>query len=132
MLKRIWIVIAVALAGCFASAMTSVAVENANNRKVTTSNVVKDANEHLKGSRTFSGKIAKIGFFQRLRFGFKYKYCLENEKGDCFAFLDFNEKVRSPEVMKAFVGKSVIVKGWLQYINKEPYSLITVDDVSKQ
>lgn len=107
--------ISVALTSCFASVMPSI--------------VVKDANEHVKASRVFSGRIEKAGFWQSL-FS-KYKYGLY-DKGRLIAWLDFKEKVHSPEILKAFVGKNVIVKGAPQYINKEPYLVITVDDVSEQ
>lgn len=107
--------ISVALTSCFASVMPSV--------------VVKDANEHVKASRVFSGRIEKTGFWQSLRSDYKYRLY---DKDQCIACLDFNEKVRSPEILKAFVGKNVIVKGAPQYINKEPYLVITVDDVSEQ
>ena len=115
MLKRAFIVISVALTSCFAAVVPSV--------------VVKNANEKVKASRVFSGRIEKTGFWQSLRSDYKYRLY---DKDQCIACLDFNEKVRSPEVLKAFVGKNVIVKGAPQYINKEPYLVITVDDVSEQ
>lgn len=115
MLKRVFIVISVACMSCFASVVPSV--------------VVKNANEKVKGSRVFSGRVEKTGFWQSLRSDYKYRLY---DKDQCVACLDFNEKVRSPEVLKAFVGKNVIIKGAPQYINKEPYLVITVDDVSEQ
>jgi hypothetical protein len=115
MLKRVFIVISMALTSCFASVVPSMAVKNAN--------------ENLKASRVFSGRVEKTGFWQSLRSDYKYRLY---DKDQCIACLDFNEKVRSPEVLKAFLGKNVIVKGSPQYINKEPYLVITVDDVSEQ
>ena len=115
MLKRIFIVISVATMSCFASVMPST--------------VIKNANENVKASRAFFGRIEKTGFWQSLWSDYKYRLY---DKDQCTACLDFNEKIRSPEVLKAFVGKDVIVKGSPKYINKEPYLVITVDDVSEQ
>ena len=33
------------------------------------------------------------------------------------------------QLLESFVGKNVIVKGMTQYVNKEPYLLIFVEDV---
>lgn len=93
------------------------------------STIVKNVNEKAKASRVFTGRVEKTGFLQSLSSDYKYRLY---DKSQCIACLDFNEKVRSPEILKAFVGKSVIVKGIPQYINKEPYLVITVDDVSEQ
>ena len=115
MLKRVFIVISVAVVSCFASIMPPV--------------VVKNADENVKASRMFYGRVEKTGFWRSWFSDYKYRLY---DKGQCIACLDFNEQVRSPEVLKAFVGKNVIVKGAPQYINKEPYLVITVDDVSEQ
>ena len=115
MLKHVFIVVSLVITNCLASVMPSV--------------VIKNANEKVKASRVFSGRVEKTGFWQSLRSDYKYRLY---DKEQCIACLDFNEKIRSPEVLKAFVGKNVIVKGAPQYINKEPYLVITVDDVSEQ
>ena len=128
MLKRVFIVISVALTTCFVSAKST----GVKSSSVKSSVVIKNANEHMKASRIFAGRVEKIGFWQSLRSDYKYHLYEKNSKDKCIACLDFNEKIRSPEVLKAFVGKNVIIKGVPQYINKEPYLVITVDDVSEQ
>ena len=115
MLKHVFIVIFVAFTTCFASVKSSVTVKNMN--------------ESVTFSRVFSGRIEKAGFWQSLRSDYKYRLY---DKKQCIACLDFKEKVRSPEVLEAFVGKNVTIKGAPQYINKEPYLAITVYDVSEQ
>ncbi len=89
----------------------------------------KDVNENVKATRIFDGIIEKIGFFKSL--SLPYQYCLVKDK-NCIAFLDSNEKLRMPEIFKAFLNKKVHIKGIPQYINKEPYLVISVTDVSEQ
>ena len=115
MLKRIFVVISVAVSSCFAT--------------VTPSVVDKNVNEKVMAVRTFSGRIEEAGFWKSLLSGYKYRLF---DKDQCTACLDVKEKVRSPEVLKAFVGKNVVIKGSPQYINKEPYLVIMVDDVCEQ
>ena len=124
MLKSVFVVISVALTSCFVSA---------ESLSVASSSVVsKNVNENVRASRVFSGRVEKVGFWQSLRSDYKYRLYERGSKDKCIACLDFKENVRSPEVLKAFVGKNVNVKGSPKYINKEPYLVITVDDVSEQ
>jgi len=76
--------------------------------------------------RNFEGRVAKLGFFAAL--SSQYTYGLY-QKDRCIAFLDCKEKIRMPKLLEGFIGKNVIVKGRPQYVNKEPYLLIFVDDV---
>lgn len=105
-----------ALASCFASSVVS-------------SVVVKDANEGSMAPRVFLGRVVKLGYFEALFSDYKYSLY---DKDRCIACLDFKEKVRSPEILKTFVGKNVIIKGTSRLINREPYLVITVDDVCEQ
>ena len=124
MLKRVFIVISVALTSCFVPAK----LLNGASSSVKPKNV----NESIKASRVFSGRVEKVGFWQSLRSDYKYRLYEKEGKDKCIACLDFKENVRSPEVLNAFVGKNVNIKGSPKYINKEPYLVITVDDVSEQ
>lgn len=115
MLKNICIIFFVMISNCFASIIPPM--------------VVKNEHEKVRATRVFCGKIVKTGFWQSLRSEYSYRLY---DKDRCIACLDFDEKVRSPEILKAFVGKKVVVKGTPRYMNKEPYLVITVDDVGEQ
>lgn len=93
---------------------------------VAPSRVVQNENAYQVSVRNFEGRIEKLGFFASL--SSHRKYCLYQKK-QCIALLDSKEKVRMPQLLESFVGKNVIVKGMPQYVNKEPYLLIFVEDV---
>lgn len=115
MILRVLAIIGLSLGICCGASELSVKTQNVN--------------EHMRVARVFEGKIEKIGFFKAL--SLPYQYCLMKDK-NCIAYLDANEKSRMPEVFKAFLNKKVIIKGMPQYINKEPYLVILVNDVSEQ
>ena len=128
MLKRVFIVISMAVMSCFVSAKTL----SVDASSVKSSTSVKNANENVKASRVFSGRVEKAGFWKSLFSDYKYRIYEKDNKDKCIACLEFKENVRSPEILNAFVGKNVNIKGSPKYINKEPYLVITVDDVSEQ
>lgn len=80
-------------------------------------------------SRTFEGRVEKTGWF--FSCFSKYPYRLYN-KDKCIALLDFQENLRTPKIIDCFLGKNVIIKGIPQYINREPYLVISIDDICEK
>jgi|GEM_PF-4117930 len=120
MILRVVYIMCLSLSVCLGDNQPS--IKTVNPISVKTPNV----NEHIKVARVFEGTIEKIGFFKRL--SLPYQYCLTKDK-NCIAYLDANEKSRMSEIFKTFLNKKVIIKGVPQYINKEPYLVISVNDV---
>lgn len=114
MMLRVLTIIGIGLQSCFGAVEHAVKAQNVN--------------EHVRAARVFEGTIEKLGFFKSL--SLPYQYCLTKDK-KCIAYLDSNEKSRMPEIFKAFLNKKVTIKGMPQYINKEPYLVIFVNDVSE-
>ena len=113
-LRTILVIMGLSFGMCYGATEPSVKAQNIN--------------EHMKVARVFEGTIEKIGFFKRL--SLPYSYCLMKGK-NCIAYLDANEKSRMPKIFKAFLNIIFIIKGMPQYINKEPYLVILVNDVSE-
>lgn len=54
------------------------------------------------------------------------------KKDKSAALLDFSNNKRMLELVKNLVGKNVCIKGNPQYINKEPFLLIFVQEICEQ
>ena len=81
-------------------------------------------------TRIFEGRIQKLGFFESLSSHFQYGLF---QKKKCIAFLVCKDSDRRMlDSFKRIEGRSVVIKGVPQYVNRSPYLLITVEDVCEQ
>ena len=87
----------------------------------------------LSAVRNFEGIIKTVGFFDKMSFWWQnlkdVRYCLCDKKNKPIAFLQSPQDVRKAHQLKTLVHRNVCIKGVPQYINKEPYLLIVVEDV---
>ena len=83
--------------------------------------------------RDFKGVVKTVGFFDRISLWWQnlrdVDYCLCDKKNKPIAFLKSPQDVRKAHQLKTLVHRNVCIKGVPQYINKEPYLLILVEDV---
>ena len=81
-------------------------------------------------TRIFEGRIQKLGFFESLSSHFQYGLFQKNK---CIAFLVCKDSDRRMlDSFKRIEGRSVVIKGVPQYVNRSPYLLITAEDVCEQ
>jgi hypothetical protein len=87
----------------------------------------------LSSVRNFEGVVKMVGFFDKMSFWWQdlkdVHYCLCDKKGNPIAFLKSPQDVRKAHQLKTLVHRNACIKGVPQYINKEPYLLIVVEDV---
>ena len=87
----------------------------------------------LSSVRNFEGVIKTVGFLDKMSFWWQnlkdVHYCLCDKKNRPIAFLQSPQDVRKAHQLKTLVHRNVCIKGVPQYINKEPYLLIVVEDV---
>lgn len=87
----------------------------------------------LSSVRNFEGIIKTVGFLDKMSFWWQnlkdVHYCLCDKKNRPIAFLKSPQDVRKAHQLKKLVHRNVCIKGIPQYINKEPYLLIVVEDV---
>lgn len=86
----------------------------------------------LSAVRNFEGVIKTVGFFDKMSLWWQdakdVEYCLYH-KNKPIAFLRSPQDVRKKHQLKTLVNRNVCIKGVPQYINKEPYLMILVEDV---
>lgn len=87
----------------------------------------------LSSVRNFEGVIKTVGFLDKMSLWWQnlndVHYCLCDKKNKPIAFLQSPQDVRKAHQLKTLVHRNVCIKGVPQYINKEPYLLILVEDV---
>lgn len=87
----------------------------------------------LSSVRNFEGVIKTVGFLDKMSFWWQnlkdVHYCLCDKKNKPIAFLKSPQDVRKAHQLKTLLYRDVCIKGVPQYINKEPYLLILVEDV---
>lgn len=93
----------------------------------------KNSNEHSahQQARVFEGRLEryKKWYFFITRNTNTYQLV---KKDKSTALLDFSNNKRMLELVKNLVGKNVCVKGNPQYMNKEPFLLIFVQEICEQ
>ena len=87
----------------------------------------------LSSVRNFEGVVKTVGFFDKISLywqGYKdVHYCLYH-KDKPIAFLMCPSKdIRREHQLKTLINRNVCIKGVPQYINKEPYLVILIEDV---
>lgn len=93
----------------------------------------KKPNEHLTHQhvRVFEGRLEKHSKWYSFIVKNSHPYQLI-KKDKSAALLDFSGNKRMLELVKNLVGKNVCVKGNPQYMNKEPFLLIFVQEICEQ
>jgi len=116
---------------CFESGLCSAWTKPSHGDK--SSATSEKATKTLSSVRNFEGVIKTVGFLDKMSFWWQnlkdVHYCLCDKKNRPIAFLKSPQDVRKAHKLKKLVHRNVCIKGIPQYINKEPYLLIVVEDV---
>ena len=116
---------------CFESGLCSAWTKPSHGDK--SSATSEKATKTLSSVRNFEGVIKTVGFLDKMSFWWQnlkdVHYCLCDKKNRPIAFLRSTQDVRKAHQLKKLVHRNVCIKGIPQYINKEPYLLIIVEDV---
>ncbi|MBR1843291.1 MAG: hypothetical protein IJ793_00205 [Opitutales bacterium] len=116
---------------CFESGLCSAWTKPSHGDK--SSATSEKATKTLSSVRNFEGVIKTVGFLDKMSFWWQnlkdVHYCLCDKKNRPIAFLRSPQDVRKAHQLKKLVHRNVCIKGIPQYINKEPYLLIIVEDV---
>ena len=124
-------VVAVFWVLCFGSGLCSAWAKPSHGDKSSVTS--EKATKTLSSVRNFEGIVKTVGFLDKMSFWWQnlkdVHYCLCDKKNKPIAFLKSPQDVRKAHQLKTLVHRNVCIKGVPQYINKEPYLLIVVEDV---
>lgn len=124
-------VVAVFWVLCFGSGLYSVRARQSHGDKGSATS--EKMTKTLSSVRNFEGIVKTVGFLDGISFWWQnlkdVHYCLCDKKNRPIAFLKSPQDVHKAHQLKMLVHRNVCIKGIPQYINKEPYLLIVVEDV---